>query len=335
MPDGPLGRIALDVYRKRPNILYALDRRSGAAGGPGRRRGGGAPVTKGRRRRRRRRRGGGGRGAAQASTPQPTGLYRSDDGGATWRKVNNANPRPMYFSQVRIDPNDPDVVYLRRRRPAPDARRRQDRSRTDVAAADPRRRARDLDRSGELRITCIIGNDGGLAVSLRPGEDVELLPEPAGRALLPRELRHGDAVQHLRRHAGQLQLVRPERGARRRRHRQPSTGRRSRAATASSCSRIRPTTASSTASRRTATWSASIASPARRCRSGRRPAPGEPPLRWHWDTPLVHLAARSEGRLRRGATRCSARPIAACRGTAISPDLTTNAEPRRRSSRWA
>ena len=34
------------------------------------------------------------------------GLYRSDDAGATWRKVNNANPRPMYFSKVRIDPND-------------------------------------------------------------------------------------------------------------------------------------------------------------------------------------------------------------------------------------
>ena len=40
----------------------------------------------------------------------PSGLYRSDDAGATWRKVNNANPRPMYFSQVRVDPNDPDVV---------------------------------------------------------------------------------------------------------------------------------------------------------------------------------------------------------------------------------
>ena len=56
--------------------------------------------------------GAGGRGAAQALNTQPTGLYRSDDSGATWRKVNNANPRPMYFSQVRIDPNDPEVVYL-------------------------------------------------------------------------------------------------------------------------------------------------------------------------------------------------------------------------------
>ena len=26
--------------------------------------------------------------------------------------MNNVNPRPMYFSQVRIDPNDPDVVYM-------------------------------------------------------------------------------------------------------------------------------------------------------------------------------------------------------------------------------
>ena len=40
------------------------------------------------------------------------GLYRSDDAGATWHKVNNTNPRPMYFSQVRIDPNDPEVVYM-------------------------------------------------------------------------------------------------------------------------------------------------------------------------------------------------------------------------------
>ena len=26
--------------------------------------------------------------------------------------MNNANPRPMYFSKVRIDPTDADVVYL-------------------------------------------------------------------------------------------------------------------------------------------------------------------------------------------------------------------------------
>lgn len=108
LPDGPLGRIGLDVYRKRPNILYALIEGPAPEGGRG------------------------GRGAAPAGeeTPAPaagtgarrnmvsgvnpntvTGLYRSDDSGATWKKVNDENPRPMYFSQIRVDPNDPEIIY--------------------------------------------------------------------------------------------------------------------------------------------------------------------------------------------------------------------------------
>ena len=94
--DNPMGRIALDVYRRRPNILYALIEGPAQPGG-GRGAGGG---------------GGGGRGQQALNPNDPTGLYRSDDGGGTWRKVNNANPRPMYFSKVRIDPNDPEVIYL-------------------------------------------------------------------------------------------------------------------------------------------------------------------------------------------------------------------------------
>ncbi len=34
------------------------------------------------------------------------GVYRSADGGETWTRINSLNPRPMYFSQVRVDPND-------------------------------------------------------------------------------------------------------------------------------------------------------------------------------------------------------------------------------------
>ncbi len=40
------------------------------------------------------------------------GLYRSADGGASWEKVNDANSRPFYYSQVRVDPQDPDRVYF-------------------------------------------------------------------------------------------------------------------------------------------------------------------------------------------------------------------------------
>jgi photosystem II stability/assembly factor-like uncharacterized protein len=108
--DQALGRIALDVYRKRPNILYATiegpvpARRGGRANTGTPDEGPGAPAEGAGRQ--------GGRGGQQPLNAEPTGLYRSDDSGETWRKVNNANPRPMYFSQVRIDPNDPDVVYL-------------------------------------------------------------------------------------------------------------------------------------------------------------------------------------------------------------------------------
>ena len=43
---------------------------------------------------------------------QESGLYRSDDAGAHWTKVSGTNPRPMYFSQVRIDPGDPHRIYV-------------------------------------------------------------------------------------------------------------------------------------------------------------------------------------------------------------------------------
>lgn len=40
------------------------------------------------------------------------GVYRSNDGGETFQRVNSLNPRPMYFSQVRVDPSNPEQVYV-------------------------------------------------------------------------------------------------------------------------------------------------------------------------------------------------------------------------------
>lgn len=40
------------------------------------------------------------------------GTYRSDDAGATWRKVNTLNPRPMYYSKIHVDPSDDSRVYV-------------------------------------------------------------------------------------------------------------------------------------------------------------------------------------------------------------------------------
>jgi photosystem II stability/assembly factor-like uncharacterized protein len=39
------------------------------------------------------------------------GVYRSADAGETWTRINSLNPRPMYFSQVRVDPNDEKYLY--------------------------------------------------------------------------------------------------------------------------------------------------------------------------------------------------------------------------------
>ena len=40
------------------------------------------------------------------------GVFRSEDKGETWKKMSSLNPRPMYFSQIRIDPNDSQRIYV-------------------------------------------------------------------------------------------------------------------------------------------------------------------------------------------------------------------------------
>ena len=41
-----------------------------------------------------------------------SGTYRSDDAGLSWRKMSSVNPRPMYFSQIRVDPNSDARIYV-------------------------------------------------------------------------------------------------------------------------------------------------------------------------------------------------------------------------------
>jgi photosystem II stability/assembly factor-like uncharacterized protein len=46
-----------------------------------------------------------------APARRPSGLYRSEDGGRTWAYMSPENVRPFYYSQVRVDPKDPNRVY--------------------------------------------------------------------------------------------------------------------------------------------------------------------------------------------------------------------------------
>lgn len=43
---------------------------------------------------------------------QWNGIWRSQDGGGSWDFRSNENGRPMYFSQIRVSPEDPELVYV-------------------------------------------------------------------------------------------------------------------------------------------------------------------------------------------------------------------------------
>ena len=40
------------------------------------------------------------------------GVYKSTDGGESWQRINSLNPRPMYYSQIRIDPSNSDNIMI-------------------------------------------------------------------------------------------------------------------------------------------------------------------------------------------------------------------------------
>ena len=85
LPAGDKGRIGLDIYRGDGNMVFALVEAD--ARGPGQGFGGGGGDGK-------------------------NGVYRSTDRGERWEHLSNTNNRPMYYSQIRVDPSDPDRIYL-------------------------------------------------------------------------------------------------------------------------------------------------------------------------------------------------------------------------------
>jgi len=121
LPTEPYGRIALDIARSNPKVVYAQIEASGAngesetpAGGRGaydwcNNGGPGHGFSTGR----------GGRGGQEADTnrtppkldPTRSGVFRSDDRGRSWHAVSNCAPRPSYFSQIRVDPNNENTLY--------------------------------------------------------------------------------------------------------------------------------------------------------------------------------------------------------------------------------
>ncbi len=95
IPGDAKGRIGLAISQSNPQILNALIEYSR----PPRPRGGGG--------------GGGGFGGGRGGPGNPNqGTYRTEDGGATWTRVSDHNPRPTYYSEIFIDPTNPNRVYV-------------------------------------------------------------------------------------------------------------------------------------------------------------------------------------------------------------------------------
>src|SRR5262245_45234208 len=88
LPKRPLGRCGISIYRKNPNVVFAVVQTDKTA------------VTIQ------------GQGPNEKLGPDFGGIFRSDDGGVHWKHVNSLAPRPFYYGQIRVDPNDERRLYV-------------------------------------------------------------------------------------------------------------------------------------------------------------------------------------------------------------------------------
>ena len=86
LPSGDTGKIGISLYRQNPEILMAIVEH------------GFQPER--------------GDAAFEDMSRLGTGMYRSEDGGATWEYINRYNNRPFYYSHIYIDPSNDQRVYV-------------------------------------------------------------------------------------------------------------------------------------------------------------------------------------------------------------------------------
>jgi photosystem II stability/assembly factor-like uncharacterized protein len=132
LPVGDKGRIGVDVYRRDGNFVCALVQADPSGNG----------------------------GDDEEAR---NGVYCSTDRGETWEHRSTTNNRPMYYSQIRIDPNDPERMYLG----GSDLFRSSDGGRTftDDGATEVHldHHALWIDPSDSRHL--ILGSDGGVSIS--------------------------------------------------------------------------------------------------------------------------------------------------------------------------
>jgi photosystem II stability/assembly factor-like uncharacterized protein len=142
-------RIGLDVYRKNPKIVYAIVQSD---------EGGASPI--------------------RDTKSKRGGVFRSEDGGETWARRNPLDPRPFYFSQIRVDPEDDQRLWVLgiQLHVSDDggASFREDLS----DRVHPDGHAMAIDPKNPKRV--LLGTDGGLYMSLEGGKNWQHLDRFAG-----------------------------------------------------------------------------------------------------------------------------------------------------------
>jgi photosystem II stability/assembly factor-like uncharacterized protein len=146
-PEGMKGRISIAISPSDPKVMYTMVEADTMPNPASKARGQGAEVKK-------------------AAQQKPSGLYKSEDGGATWTRTNSDNTRPFYYSQVRVHPKNPNRVYWS----STPVKVSNDGGKTAMnatAGIHVDHHALWIDPVDPERM--IVGNDGGVSISLDQG----------------------------------------------------------------------------------------------------------------------------------------------------------------------
>jgi photosystem II stability/assembly factor-like uncharacterized protein len=160
LPEGKIGRIGIDIYRKDPNIVYATVENANMR----------TPTEEEVKRAKEQNR-------DLRETPVGGEVYRSEDSGQTWTKMNedkdNIGGMPgYYYGQIRIDPNDDQTVYVLSIQVfrSTDGGRTWGKERPENAGAGTHSDHHALWIDPQNSNHMILGNDGGLSITYDKGK---------------------------------------------------------------------------------------------------------------------------------------------------------------------
>ncbi len=160
LPEGKIGRIGIDIYRKDPNIVYATVENANMR----------TPTEEEVKSAKEQNR-------EPRDTPVGGEVYRSENAGQTWTKMNgdkdNIGGMPgYYYGQIRIDPNDDQTVYILSIQVfrSTDGGRTWGKEQPENAGAGTHSDHHALWIDSQNSNHMILGNDGGLSITYDRGK---------------------------------------------------------------------------------------------------------------------------------------------------------------------